>query len=203
MDEKPDQIVNKIEEKRDELGRNLEELESKVKRNTDWHTYYDRNPMLVLGAALGGGLLLGAAAGGSLKTSGKKEWSSSSTPSASYLKAQSYEPITATATPSPESSSAQSLKNAASAFLGNHSHEITSAIDQFKGALIAFGIGKVKEFLSDAVPGLADHLGDLGPRTSKPASSSQGGAGMSGAADYRSGAHSQPSGSPAPAPQSA
>jgi len=201
MDEKPDQIVNKIEEKRDELGRNLEELENKVKRNTDWHTYYDRNPMLVLGAALGGGLLLGAVAGGSLNDSGKKDWRSSSAPSPSYLKAQSYEPVSATA-PS-DSSSAQSLKNAASAFLGNHSNEITSAIDQFKGALIAFGIGKVKEFLSDAVPGLGDHLGDLGHRTSKPASSSQGGPGMSGTADHRSGERSQPSGTPAPAPQTA
>src|SRR5262245_4396317 len=60
MDEKPDQIIDHIEQQRDRLGRNLNELESRVRRSTDWRTYYDRNPMLILGAALGGGLLLGA-----------------------------------------------------------------------------------------------------------------------------------------------
>src|SRR5689334_16637181 len=64
MDEKPDQIIGHIEAQRDQLGRNLNELEDRVRQTTDWRTHYERNPMLVLGAALGGGLLLGAVVGG-------------------------------------------------------------------------------------------------------------------------------------------
>src|SRR3954447_6450489 len=65
MDEKPDQIIGHIEAQRSELGRNLNELESRVRRSTDWRTYYERNPMLILGAAMGGGILLGTIVGGS------------------------------------------------------------------------------------------------------------------------------------------
>ena len=63
MDEKPDQILNHIESQRNELGRNLGELETRVRRTTDWRTHFDRNPMLMLGAALGGGLLVGTLVG--------------------------------------------------------------------------------------------------------------------------------------------
>ena len=59
MDEKPDQIMNHIESQREQLGRNLNELETRVKRTTDWRAQFDRNPMLTMGVALGGGLLLG------------------------------------------------------------------------------------------------------------------------------------------------
>jgi len=104
MDEKPDQIIEHIEARRDELGRNLSELEIKVRRTTDWHTYYDKNPMMILGAALGGGLLVGAVIGGrssrprtrGIKTSYKSSSgtsgtsrSASSTPSSYYTPAES------------------------------------------------------------------------------------------------------------------
>ena len=69
MDEKPDQIIDHIEAKRHELGRNLSELESRVRETTDWRTHYERNPMLVLGAALGGGILLGTMVGGGSRSS--------------------------------------------------------------------------------------------------------------------------------------
>src|SRR4051812_42728171 len=72
MDEKPDQIIGHIEAQRDELGRNLSELESRVRETTDWRTHYERNPMLVLGAALGGGILLGTMVGGGTRSSSRK-----------------------------------------------------------------------------------------------------------------------------------
>jgi len=72
MDEKPDQIIDHIEAKRDELGRNLSELESRVRETTDWRTHYERNPMLVLGAALGGGILLGTIVGGGSRSSSRR-----------------------------------------------------------------------------------------------------------------------------------
>src|SRR5690349_17479983 len=76
MDEKPDEIMNHIESQRDQLGRNLNELEARVKRTTDWRAQVDRNPMVAMGLALGGGLLLGSMVGGRHRSSTSK-WSTS------------------------------------------------------------------------------------------------------------------------------
>ena len=58
MGETPDQIEQHIYEKRNELGENIHELEEKVKTAFDWRAQFDQRPMLVLGAAFGGGILL-------------------------------------------------------------------------------------------------------------------------------------------------
>jgi len=42
-----------------------------------------------------------------------------------------------------------------------HIKQISETLEQVKGALIAFGIAKAKEFLAEAVPGLEEHLGNL------------------------------------------
>src|SRR5438046_1854948 len=64
MAERPDQIEQHIASTRHELGANLHELEDKVKQATDWKTYYDRNPMLMVGLAFGGGVMLASMMGG-------------------------------------------------------------------------------------------------------------------------------------------
>ena len=58
MGEAADQIEHHIERTREDLGVNLQELEQKVKRATDWRTYFRRNPIMLMGAAFGVGLLL-------------------------------------------------------------------------------------------------------------------------------------------------
>jgi len=58
MDAQSEQIVKDIQEKRDKLSDNLAELENRVRAAAEWRTYFNRNPWLMLGAALGGGLLL-------------------------------------------------------------------------------------------------------------------------------------------------
>jgi hypothetical protein len=58
MAERPDQIERHIESARTELGSNLQELEHKVKQATDWRTHFERHPMMLIGAAFGGGVLL-------------------------------------------------------------------------------------------------------------------------------------------------
>lgn len=63
MDDKTSQIEREIRAERHQLGRNLNELEMKAKQLADWRTYYRTNPKLLLGIALGSGLLLGAMAG--------------------------------------------------------------------------------------------------------------------------------------------
>src|SRR5437588_12676023 len=61
MDEKSNQIIDEIETTRDRLGDNLSDLESKMREVTNWRTYYERHPMMFMGAALGGGFLLSQA----------------------------------------------------------------------------------------------------------------------------------------------
>lgn len=64
MAERTDLIEQHIELTRYQLGNNLHELEDKVKQAADWRTYYDRNPMLMLGLAFGGGVMLASMLGG-------------------------------------------------------------------------------------------------------------------------------------------
>lgn len=63
MGENTNQIEREIRAERLELGRNLTELEMKAKQLADWRTYYRNHPKLLLGIALGGGVMLGALAG--------------------------------------------------------------------------------------------------------------------------------------------
>jgi hypothetical protein len=60
--ENTNQIEREIVAERYQLGRNLNELEMKAQQFGDWRTYYRKNPKVLLGIALTGGLMLGAMA---------------------------------------------------------------------------------------------------------------------------------------------
>jgi hypothetical protein len=226
MDEKPDQIIGHIEAKRDELGRNLSELEDKVRRTTDWRTHFDKNPMLILGAALGGGMLVGSMVGGSSSRSHTRgirprksfKYSGSSTGSTSgsstgSTSGSSTGSTSGSSTGSTSGSSTgsgyytpASLEHSAASFAtsggsthrssmmsGGQMHQVVEALDHIKGALIAFGIAKTKEFLSQAVPGLEHHLGDMSTSSRKHRDDYQARPYATGsAADYRTGTQSSP-----------
>lgn len=64
MGEKPNEIMDRIEAKRDELESNLDTLEDRIRSAADWRRHYDERPMAMLGLAFGGGLLLSAMIGG-------------------------------------------------------------------------------------------------------------------------------------------
>lgn len=70
MVERSDQIEKHIASARNELGSNLQELEYKVKQAADWRTYFDRNPLMLMGLALGGGVLVGSIIGASNRGAG-------------------------------------------------------------------------------------------------------------------------------------
>ncbi len=63
MGEKSNQIERQIQAQRGELGYNLNELQSKVEEVTDWRAQFQKRPMLIMGAAVGGGLLLASLTG--------------------------------------------------------------------------------------------------------------------------------------------
>jgi hypothetical protein len=137
MDEKPDEIIEEIETQRSRLGANLNELETRVRRTTDWRTHFDNNPMLMLGAALGGGLILGAIVGGGSRSSRSRS---------SYTSSRHF-------SSSPDVSSS----NSATAM---QRHKASETIDHIKGAMIAFATAKAKEFLNQAIPGFDGYLRD-------------------------------------------
>jgi len=64
MGQTTEQIAAHIEQTRDNLGSNLDELEHRVKSATDWHQHFRSNPLTLLGAAFGGGVMLAAMLGG-------------------------------------------------------------------------------------------------------------------------------------------
>jgi hypothetical protein len=63
MAEEPNQIKRHIDATRRELGENVHELGSRVKQATDWHTYFDKSPMTMIGLAFVGGVALSALVG--------------------------------------------------------------------------------------------------------------------------------------------
>ena len=186
MDEKPDQIINHIEAQRDELGRNLNELETRVRATTDWRTYFDKNPGLAVGAALGGGILLGFMVNSKRHSSPAKSgairpWdsshsshssSSSSAPSSSSSSSHSGTSAGASAgaaagaTAMGLSSSGSQRRSSlvSSPVTSQQFKQVSETLDHVKAALIAFGIAKAKEFVSQAIPGLDQHLSEAEQR---------------------------------------
>jgi hypothetical protein len=64
-----DEIKQHIDQERQRLGSNIREIESRVKRSTDWHTAFEKNPWMLLGATAAAGLILSAFIGGSSSSS--------------------------------------------------------------------------------------------------------------------------------------
>jgi len=58
MGETSSQIERQIVNERGQLGQNLNELQSRVEQATDWRFQFQKRPMLMMGMALGGGMLL-------------------------------------------------------------------------------------------------------------------------------------------------
>jgi hypothetical protein len=158
MDEKPDQIMNHIEEQRDELGRHINELGTRVKRSVDWRAQFDRNPMLMMGVAMGGGLLLGAIVNG--RSRSDHSWSSSGRNRS--LSSGSEYPAS-----SSNYSTASNLSSQSAAPMKEYRRKANDTIEQMKAALIGFATAKAKEFMSEALPGFSNHLDEASRRNSQ------------------------------------
>jgi ElaB/YqjD/DUF883 family membrane-anchored ribosome-binding protein len=60
MDAQSQQIIKDIQDKREKLGENLAELEVRVRDATNWRTYFNRNPWMIMGAAAAAGYVISA-----------------------------------------------------------------------------------------------------------------------------------------------
>jgi hypothetical protein len=74
----------------------------------------------------------------------------------------------------------------ASAIPSEHRKKVTDTLEQVKGAVIAFGIAKAKDFLKEAIPGFSDHLSHAEQQHhAGGSSSSYGQASHTGSQDFR------------------
>jgi len=169
MDEKPDQIMNHIDTQRQELGRNLNELESRVKGATDWRMQFDKNPMLMMGVALGGGLLLGTMVGGK-RSSNRSSYNSGSRNYTSTTMRSAGAGATAyglSSSGSGSGSGASTSSSSTSPALREQKRKATDTLEHMKAALVGFAVAKVKEFMSEALPGFDHHLNEAERKNSQ------------------------------------
>jgi hypothetical protein len=129
MGQTTDQIEAHIENTREELGSNLQELEHKVKSVTDWRQHFRANPMTMMGAAFGGGVLLAAMMGSSSRPRHRRR-----PESGGY------------SIPEPRS------------IVSQKSHQAMETLDNIRGALIGVAATRFKDFVGELVPGFREHF---------------------------------------------
>ena len=137
MADQTDEIQEHIQSKRAELGHNLEELETKVKSAADWHTYFERYPMAALGLSFGGGMVLAMLAGNRSGRGGAR--------------------IAATRGAWPEGQPLSGATAYSRRTSGETRDKVAQTVDTLKGALLGLATSKVRDMLSDAMPGFREH----------------------------------------------
>ncbi len=128
MGEKSNQIERQIALERGELGQHLDELQSKVQEATDWRTHFQKRPMLMLGVALGGGLLCASFAG--RKSKSRRYYA-------------------------PESGDGGAPHRRGTELQKNKALE---TFDTIKGAMIGVAANTFKDFLGQVIPGFGDQF---------------------------------------------
>jgi len=135
VDDKTNEIKQRIDEEREKLGRNFDEIEDRVRGATDLKGFFNRNTGLILGSAVAGGYLLSKAL----------TRQSASSPTASLA----------------ELSGASSLNSGASSLhsartpgpMSRHTRQISETFDNIVEGLIAVGAGKLVSAITKALPG--------------------------------------------------
>lgn len=137
MAERSDEIKERIDAQRGELGENLHELERRVKSSTDWRAQMEKRPWVMLGAAFGTGMLIAGVIGRSGHAS-------------SYSYRSSYSDVASSGYGSSASRESR-FKN-----FREQRHRAADALDKMTGALVAVGVQKLQDVLKESIPGFRD-----------------------------------------------
>ena len=150
MGEKSNQIERRIETERGQLGENLHELQSKVEGLTDWRAQFQKRPMVMMGVAVGGGLLLASMTG--RRSSRSKRHYTESRPDIS----------------SSEHRRGTELQKT----------KALETFDTIKGAMIGLAANTFQDFLGQLIPGFREQVEktaqekrSIGPGPTRAASS--------------------------------
>jgi hypothetical protein len=127
VDDKTNEIKQRIDAEREKLGRNFDEIEDRVRDATDLKGVFDRNTGLILGSAVAGGVLLAMAL---------------SKPSASGTAASMAQPAMASHFDSPRPPRPKS----------RHAKQISETFDNIVEGLIAVGAGKLVAAITKKLP---------------------------------------------------
>lgn len=159
MDEKPDKIVQHIESTRTELGRNLDELQTKVRETADWRAQFDKHPYILMGAAMGGGILLSSMIGGG--PSSRSRYSYGSRASASMPQTSSSYVNQPASPPSWQREGSYSgSMHPESSGTSYQRQKAWSTFENIKGALFGLAAAKAQEYLNEMLPGFREQFRD-------------------------------------------
>jgi hypothetical protein len=147
--QKSDEIKRHIENQRDQLGENLERLEERVRNSTDWRTQYNNHPFAALGIAFGGGLLL------AVMTTGRRRKSRADSRNYGSYSTTGYGTSSLAGAAGAAGGSEVSVQRSSrrSSATSRQLRRAWETLDNVRGALVGVAAVKMKEFLSDAIPG--------------------------------------------------
>ncbi len=128
MGEKSNQIERQIDAERGELGQHLNELQSKVQEVTDWRAQFQKRPMVMMGVAVGGGLLLASMTG--RRSRPKRQYSESRSDASSEHRRGT------------ELQKSKALET----------------FDTIKGAMIGVAANTFQDFLGQLIPGFKEQV---------------------------------------------
>jgi len=140
MAERSSEIERHIELERRELGSNLQELETKVKSAFDWQGYFDRNPMMMLGLAFGGGIVAATLTGGRRNRRYDRDMG--------WRDREQARP--------------------SSAAVEHQKRKAAEVWENIKGALIGVAAARARTMLSETIPGFREHYDRTVVEASKP-----------------------------------
>ena len=130
MGQESDQIEHRIASERGQLGYNLNVLQSKVEDATDWRVQFRKRPMLMMSAALGGGLLLASILGRRSRPRYRP----------CYVEDRGH------------------LEHEHRRGTEIQKQRALETFDTIKGAVIGVTADRVKDWLGEAVPGFREHF---------------------------------------------
>jgi len=129
VDDETNKIKQHIDLEREQLGRNLDEIEQRVKKATDFKTYFNKNTGWILGAAVAGGFLLSRALPATTSSEGGgPRWD-------------------------------RTIERNASAGIqprSSHLARVSETLDDIFEGLVGVVSDKVHSFVADAVPGFRE-----------------------------------------------
>jgi hypothetical protein len=134
MGQNSSEITRDIRQTRAELGSNLQELENKVKELADWREQFQKNPFLMIGLAVGGGLLLSSLGERRARVSYGERWGSERNGGPGLSEMES------------DRATRRQMRRASDTW------------DTIKGALIGVAATRAQGFLRELVPGFAEEF---------------------------------------------